>query len=219
MAFPPHAAILMDFSMIANAVQVFGVLWTLAFGSYALHEVLSRSSANMKLHKKGMIIFFVATIIILLIAVVIRAFTWVYVDPQPGNLDLQAYCTSLGYQENSQNTYCVSPLQAKNLNDACSAQNEEPSQTFLLKNPDDPTTGYCVDAAGKPVRGPDVDKYCSDSHNGGSSEAVYAGNAWKCELKVNMQVVCIWMNSTTNIQASEDNITWSCHKTHTLLQS
>jgi hypothetical protein len=206
----------MDFSTIANIAQIVSLLWTLIFGGYAIHEVLSRSSVNIQRPKVRIVVLLSLTFIILLIAMMIRVFTWVYLDPQPGSIDLQNYCTSLGYQENGQNELCVSPLTTGDLNAACTLQYGKQNQTFHLRNPNDATTGYCEDSSGKPEHGLDVDKYCNTNRNGGISEAVATGKTWQCEMKINMEIACIWMYGTTNIQARETNTTWSCYTQRTI---
>lgn len=206
----------MDLTTIANFAQIASLLWTLIFGGYAIHEVWSRSSTAVRLPKVRIVVLLAVTVFLILSAAVVRLFTWAYLDSQPRSIDLQNYCTSLGYQENSQNAFCVSPLTASDLNAACTLQYGKQNETFHLRNPNDATTGYCEDASGKPGHGLDLDKYCNTNRDGGTSEAVFTGKTWQCQMKIDMEIACIWMYGTTNIQARETNTTWSCYTQRTI---
>lgn len=64
--------------IIANIAQIFSVLWTITFGSYAIHEVLAKRSQSLSLPipKINLRIFSVITIIILLFAILVRVIPW-----------------------------------------------------------------------------------------------------------------------------------------------
>lgn len=78
--------------IIANIAQIFSVLWTITFGSYAIHEILAKRSqsavpSRIKLPKINVRAFSVITIIILLFAIFVRVITWTPVFyPPSGSL-------------------------------------------------------------------------------------------------------------------------------------
>jgi len=203
----------MDWLQVAaNFAQIFSVFWTLVFGSYALHEILSKRPSiwsKLKLPKINISIFFLVTVTILLITVLVRVLTWgaipYFTSEEYGKgLDLEVYCASLGYETNSGDKSCSRGI---DLNAACQWQHQEANLSFKLTNPNDPKTGICYNHQDESVGGiSDMSGYCnSRGYKGGTSEAVVVNSSWVCQTNINATIACIWQNGILNMQARNDN--------------
>lgn len=206
-------------SITANIAQIFGFVWTLAFGGYALHEVFSNRPGffgRINLPKINMSIFFFLTVVILLIAILVRMMTWsplnnLFQAQASSGLDLEAYCTSLQYTAESNNEFCFSYI---NLDLVCDWQYGGSGYTHHFDIPQDPNTAICYDPEGHRERGiSNMTDYCSHKYEGGVSEGVLVNNVWECQMRINMTIACIWQYGIQNIQARENDQTWACYKT------
>jgi hypothetical protein len=208
-------------STIANIAQVFSAVWVLAFGSYALHEVLSNAGRlptwfkNLNLPKIKISNFFFITVIILLIAILIRIMTWsplndLFNISDAKGVDLESYCNSLQYSENSDNEFCSSKI---DLNLVCDWEYQGSNYTFKFDNEKDLYTAICYDPQGNRKQGiHDMTGYCNVTHEGGVSEGIVVNKTWVCRMKINMTIACIWQYGILNMQARENDQTWACYK-------
>jgi hypothetical protein len=206
----------MDLNNLANFAQILSFVCDILFGGYVIH-IVSAISKGIHISRRRVFLLLGLTVLILFLAIGSRFLALAYLDQQPGTMDLQIFCSSLGYQEDSitkknDTALCITRLTPDDLNAACVLQYGKLGQTFHYADPNSLTSGYCEDAAGNKELGVDLNNYCNTNRHGGTSEAVPIDKNWQCQLKINMDIVCAWMYGTTAIQARKTNVTWSCYK-------
>jgi amino acid transporter len=199
-------------SIAANTAQVIGFLWAIAFGLYVRRATLPKPP----IIKFSVLV--VATSIVLAITLIIRIFTF-FPPPLPSpsyGIDLNAFCTSLGYSNHHEDQFCYSQLNGEQ---ACFDQHQQHNLHLELTDPHDSTSGLCYNSQGHVFGGLDnIDSACQhNTYKGGVSEAFFfdtPATKWVCRTKINMTIACIWRFGLLNMQAHKNEQGfWRCYNT------
>lgn len=201
-------------SIFANIAQVASFIWTILFEFYARRAVLSKAGQYFKIKfLKLNISIFLITFFIIFIALVLRAVTWIPVSeagsPHHG-LDLETYCTSLGYSTNISDKACISNIDT---NDTCNKQYNKTDLSFHLLVPNDALTGVCSDPQGHSFGGiSNMSDFCEHKYKGGPSVAEHIGTTWVCQTNIVTTIVCSWQYGVPDVQARKnDDGSWTCY--------
>lgn len=206
-------------SIAANTAQVIGFLWAIGFGIYIRRKILSKAGqqfVNLPITKFS--VFLIVTIIFLVFALIIRIFTF-FPTPPPSpsyGIDLNAFCTSLGYSNHHGDQFCYSQLNGEQ---ACFDQYQQHNLHLDLSDLHDYTSGLCYDSQGHLFGGLDnIDSACQhNTYKGGVSEAFFSdtlATKWVCRTTINMTIACIWRFGLLNMQARKNEQGfWRCYDT------